>query len=921
MPSKIGIKQKFVKLAREYSYIGVPFILKGGFPKDEYIPLGEVHKQINLTIDKVKQEAEKVKQGVLKPFEAKRGAFIQIARDHAKCGVKGTLITLENGLQKPIEKCQIGDRVLAINKDWQFVPAKIVGVIDNGIKDVYEVRLASGKKVIVTDNHPFFTVNGWKSIRDGLKEGERVAVSRYIPRINVKKHFSDNQLKILAYLIAEGTTTSRRYIYFSNSKKEIVNDLDLALKEEFGLSLKLLCRNDYVVVGNGMMFCRKAFIDFLDRCGLLGKYSYNKTIPQELFYAPEDDIRLFLRCLWLCDGSIRTEKRRKKITNGTWIEYSTSSEKLAYQIQTLLEFLGIASRIYPKKTKRRTNYCVYVLDKDDKLKFLDLILNKKIDGEDILEKVKNSAVSAHFNVPRELVVSCLEHSISWFRNYGIRIDNKYNITYDKIKRLYELEPDNICLRRILNSHIWWDRVVSIKYKGKKQTYGLEVDRYHNHITNGIVTHNTTVLLGRLLWELGKNPNLIIKIVCASEELAKKRIAFLRSHIEANKNLHLLFPNLKPHPNLSWSSTQLYVQRDIISVDPSVEACGVLGTHTGSHSSAILFDDIIDFKSAFVYPENLKKIESAVKENWLNILRNDGWFIMIFTPWTKEDVTLKMKQQTDLYYVFERMIDENYTPIWPEKYSREALIQKEKEIGTTAFLRGFRGILPESTTLFREDAIAKCYNYDFSFGEYPEGTMFFMGVDLGHRAKKDAPQSCIFTLGITSNKKRIPVSIKVGNYTSTQTAHILLQEARKYNPQLILVENNGYQQSFLDWIKTLDDSADLPIEGYFTGSQKMNPNTGIPSLAVEFEKGIWILPMKNFEQEHSEFCKCGYCTFLSQLKTFPHGGFSDAVMACFFALQAYKKMYQSGINVRVLDIPKQPEYKNHNSLEEAITDNF
>ncbi|HDD70710.1 MAG TPA: hypothetical protein ENF94_00965, partial [Candidatus Woesearchaeota archaeon] len=93
---------------------------------------------------------------------------------------------------------------------------------------------------------------------------------------------------------------------------------------------------------------------------------------------------------------------------------------------------------------------------------------------------------------------------------------------------------------------------------------------------------SALALARVLWELGKNPNLLIKIVCASEEQAKKRIAFLRQHIEQNKNLKELFPHLRPHPNLSWSTTQLFVDRSLISVDPSVEACGVLGTHTGSH---------------------------------------------------------------------------------------------------------------------------------------------------------------------------------------------------------------------------------------------------------------------------------------------------------------------------------------------------
>src|SRR5919199_546329 len=50
---------------------------------------------------------------------------------------------------------------------------------------------------------------------------------------------------------------------------------------------------------------------------------------------------------------------------------------------------------------------------------------------------------------------------------------------------------------------------------------------------------------RLLWELGRNPALRVRIVCASETLAAERGRFLRDALAANDRLRLVFPHLRP----------------------------------------------------------------------------------------------------------------------------------------------------------------------------------------------------------------------------------------------------------------------------------------------------------------------------------------------------------------------------------------
>jgi hypothetical protein len=59
-------------------------------------------------------------------------------------------------------------------------------------------------------------------------------------------------------------------------------------------------------------------------------------------------------------------------------------------------------------------------------------------------------------------------------------------------------------------------------------------------------HGKTVqICARVLWELGRNPALRVKIVCATEAIAEERGRFLRRAIEGNPRLRKVFPGMTP----------------------------------------------------------------------------------------------------------------------------------------------------------------------------------------------------------------------------------------------------------------------------------------------------------------------------------------------------------------------------------------
>ena len=111
---------------------------------------------------------------------------------------------------------------------------------------------------------------------------------------------------------------------------------------------------------------------WLASLGIDNQRSYNKYIPDIVFRLPNEKIALFLRHLWATDGSIYLRKTTHGQT-GT-IYYSTSSERLAKQVQYLLSRLGIPARVAKvQKGTYRPNYHVSISGKENQMKYASQI--------------------------------------------------------------------------------------------------------------------------------------------------------------------------------------------------------------------------------------------------------------------------------------------------------------------------------------------------------------------------------------------------------------------------------------------------------------------------------------------------------------------------------------------------------------------
>lgn len=202
---------------------------------------------------------------------------------------------------------------------------------------------------------------------------------------------------------------------------------------------------------------------------------------------------------------------------------------------------------------------------------------------------------------------------------------------------------------------------------------------------------TTQLEGHAIWRLGRNPNLRIKIVCASDGKAVERLFAIIQHIRINERVHEVFPNLKPAEYGDWTKHKIVVRRDYISRDASIEALGVLSTATGGRADVLFADDVVDRRNALEQPKLRENVKNAWRSDWSNLLEPNAQIIYCGTPWHTADLTHELKRNPT-YKILSCPIGkpgDPYAPVWEEKWPREQLKRRRLKIGQVEYDRGFR----------------------------------------------------------------------------------------------------------------------------------------------------------------------------------------------------------------------------------------
>ena len=260
------------------------------------------------------------------------------------------ILRADNGSEVTLdESARTGERPLvwSLDERKRMVARPITQVLSAGRRQVFMLRLASGRAVEATADSQFMTLCGWNRLRQ-LEVGQRLATPRRVPEPAHTVCMIDAEVVLLAHMIGDGSCVRNQPIRYASIDEQNLLAVSNAAKH-FGVSAK---RDDYPAarvitlrlpapyhLTHGR---RNPVAGWLDGLGLLGKRSYEKFVPASVFAAPNEQVALFLRHLWATDGCVAWDAKQ----GIGRIYYASTSRQLADDVRQLLLRLGISSRAH-----------------------------------------------------------------------------------------------------------------------------------------------------------------------------------------------------------------------------------------------------------------------------------------------------------------------------------------------------------------------------------------------------------------------------------------------------------------------------------------------------------------------------------------------------------------------------------------------
>lgn len=457
----------------------------------------------------------------------------------------------------------------------------------------------------------------------------------------------------------------------------------------------------------------------------------------------------------------------------------------------------------------------------------------------------------------------------WYRNliYSARRDPNTFI---------ELVMDNTWSNKTVQhtmKQAWFhEELHRLLNKGMKSRNPHRVAQAHRNVAAAFPrgAGKTTQIIGRVLWEFGNNPNMRVKLVAESKEIAAQRVYEIKTHIERNAYLKTVFPNLRGGDTDQWTNRKIYLDRTIVSRDPSLIAAGIFDSGTGGRADLLLGDDVVSRRNAMTQAKLRKEVKALWWSTWMPQLTKSGRAVYIFTPWHKDDLSHEIVKKED-FVTFVVEVGQNFETPWPERWSQEDLEKMYHLLGKTEFARAFW--LEAS-----EDSDPAVDEEWIQYTEVPPENLEDMAVCLScdlAAGKEAGDDFAVVALAWDRSKSKIYVLDYINERIPFPKQIMKLRKmADLYKPNWIVVESVGMQEVLADTIR------DSPVMGpfgnrVFTFSPNKSKRLRLESISPNLQSGEVL-----FDRSLSPYAATDHGLLVKQIVNFgiePHDDVSDAMV--------------------------------------------
>mgnify|MGYP006951090707 CR=1 FL=1 len=355
-----------------------------------------------------------------------------------------------------------------------------------------------------------------------------------------------------------------------------------------------------------------------------------------------------------------------------------------------------------------------------------------------------------------------------------------------------------------------------------------------------------ISVGRVLWEIGRNPNIRILILSNAASAAKKIVKTLKTYIERSPEYRLVFPKIKPDKteNGSWREDSFHVARPTISKDPTVQASGFNGSILGSRFDLIIIDDYLTAENT--HSDVLREKYHSWLKSTIEGRRTEHaplWFIG--NAWHHEDAMHRYAKEPATVSFRFPVRNEAGESSWPEVWSLERI---EREIANRGPIESERSLfcrpVADSERRFKSDYVKRALELGdgmalpWALVEVPAGYITITGVDLASSKRKKSDRTAIVTIAVEERTgRRHLLNIQSGKLSGPEIVAAIKDVHRRYH-SIVFVESNAAQAYIKQF---LDVESAVPVVPFFTGRNKADPTFGLESIAIEMSGGKWIFP--------------------------------------------------------------------------------
>jgi phage terminase large subunit-like protein len=226
-------------------------------------------------------------------------------------------------------------------------------------------------------------------------------------------------------------------------------------------------------------------------------------------------------------------------------------------------------------------------------------------------------------------------------------------------------------------------------------------------------------------------------------------------------------------------------------------------------------------------------------------------------------------------------------MWPERMSYDHLAYV-RESNYSGFMKIYQTtIVGNEVAKISQDKIEACFDASrkmlpngISADERKKYKYILQGVDPAWTKNKRSKYAVILTVGITHDDERVVLDIFREKVDYDGLFGWIKAKYYALLPQWVIVESNQMQSRLAQEVQ----NASIPTRAIFTSGEKNNPDIGVPMLYSLITSGKLRLPAGD------EVSKQLSNQLINEILSYPHGEYSDILMALYFVEQEVRKRF-------------------------------